>query len=86
LKAAASHGNPSEPRPSSSPDASPRTTGAPNPVTPGAADAADAAGLGFHEPGTFTPTVGLPDSFQAFFEACGKLAGEAAARGEVTSS
>jgi hypothetical protein len=82
LKAAASQGNPYEPRPSSLTDTPPRTTGAPNPVTPGAADAAVAADPRSHEVEKFASAVDLPSAIPAFLEACGKLAGEAAACGD----
>jgi hypothetical protein len=70
-------------RPSPFQETPPRTTGAPKSVTSGAADAQDAAPPGGRASAEAIPEVDLPSAIPAFLEACGKLAGEAAARGDL---
>jgi hypothetical protein len=69
-------------RPSFFPDGALRTTGAPKSVTLGAEDAAIAAALA-RSPSPHTDEARLPDALPAFLEACGKLAAEAARRGDL---
>jgi len=63
-----------------------RTTGAPNSVTSGAAAA---AGAPFSR-GAMPPRVSgvgeLPSAIPAFLEACAKLAGNAASRGDLVGA
>ena len=82
LKAATLLGFPMPSRPSPFLEPHPRTTGAPNCVTPCAENAPGAGTSGREGTVDVAPVFELPSAIPAFLEACGKLAGEALRRGD----
>jgi hypothetical protein len=63
-----------------------RTTGAPKSVTLGAEDARGAARTRAASPPVSATHIDLPSAIPVFLDACGRLASDAAARGDLATA